>query len=111
MNPAAASTTRSVDELDAVARHLGPRGAQQVGRGHPVARQEALHVGGGRVARRAGVDDHDAPPRAAEHERRAQAGGAAADDRHVLGVVVHVRSLRAAGAGLHVSVAVSGTRR
>ena len=48
-------------------------------------------MGGGRVARRAGVDDHDAAARPAEHERGAQPGGPAADDRDVIGVHVSMQ--------------------
>ena len=97
-----------VDELDAVAADLGPPGGEQLGGRHPVARQEALHVRGGRVARRAGVDDGDPAPRPAEHERRAQPGGAAADHHHVVGLGFHaLDGARSAVAGA-TFVAVSG---
>ena len=75
-----------VDDLHAVALDLGARGPEQAGRRRSVARQEALHVRGGSVARRAGVDDDDPAPGPAEHERGAQTGGPASDDRHVIGL-------------------------
>ena len=97
------------DDLDAVAPDLGARGPEQVGRGRPVARQEPLHVRGGSVARRAGVDDHDPAPRPAEHERRAQTGGPAADDRHVIGFGVHALQRARRRRGSHASLPFPGT--
>lgn len=44
-----------LDQVDAVARHLGPAGFQQLPGGHPVAGQEALHVRRRCVARRAAL--------------------------------------------------------
>ena len=91
-----------LDELDAVAQRPRRGRREQLGRGSPVAGEEALHVRGRGVARRAGVDDDHAAPGAAEHERRGQAGGAAADDRHVIGLRfgfgVHAHSVEAGGA-------------
>ena len=80
-----------LDELDAVAADLGSTGLEELGRGCPVAGEEALHGRGRRVAGCAGVDDDHAAASAAEHERRRQARGAAADDRHVVrsGFSVH----------------------
>ena len=80
MKPAVDVDDLVLDELDAVAAHLARAGRQEVGGRHPVAREEALHVRRRGVSRRAGVDDGDPAPRPAEHERRAQAGRAAADD-------------------------------
>ena len=101
------------DQFDAVAADLGAAGGQQLGRGRPVAGEEALHVRGGGVAWLAGVDDDHAPAGASEHERRAQAGGAAADDRDVVGVSVGVHGPQRAPLtpGFEGFVAVSGKRR
>ena len=76
-----------VDDLDAVAADLVSRRREEVGGWHPVAGEEALHVRGGSVPRRSGVDDDDAAPGAAEHERGAQAGRTAADDGDVIGLL------------------------
>ena len=100
-----------LDDLDAVAPDLGARGLEQVGRGRPVARQEPLHVRGGSVARRAGVDDDDPAPRPAEHERGAQAGGPASDDRHVIGLGCPCAPACTPAARIARFVAVSGNRR
>ena len=100
-----------LDDLHAVAPDLGPRGAERLGRGHPVAGQEPLHVRGGGVPRRSRVDDHDPAPRPAEHERRAQPGGPASDDRHVIDLTFHALSVHAAGGDMARFVAVSGNRR
>ena len=78
-----------VDELHAVALHFRATGGHELGRRHPVAREEALHVRRGSIARRARIDHDDAAPRPAEHERRAQPGRAPADDRHVESAWVH----------------------
>ena len=43
-----------------------------------------MHVGGGRVARSAGVDDCDPSPGSAQDERGAETGGAATDDDDVV---------------------------
>ena len=62
------------------------RGVEVGGRPAVVAEQAADAVGGA-VALAAGVDDERAPAGAAEHERGAQPGGAAADDDAVPGRV------------------------
>ena len=88
-----------LDQLDAVAGRFGPAGGQEFGRRHPVPRKETLHVSCRRVPRRSGIDDGDPAACAAEHERRTQAGRAAADHHHVkvvFVVFVHVSSLRVA---------------
>ena len=59
----------------------------------------------------AGVDDDDPAPRPAEHERGAQTGGAAADDRNVIGLGCMCRTRAARGAAIATFVAVSGNRR
>ena len=99
------------DDLHAVAPDLGSRGPEQVGRGHPVARQEALHVRGGSVARRAGVDHDDPAPRPAEHERGAQTGRPASDDRNVIGLRFSCAPACTPAAWIARFVAVSGNRR
>jgi hypothetical protein len=66
-----------VDQLDAVAGDFGPAGSDQVSRRHPIAGQETLHVRGGRVAGRPGVDHHNTAPSPAQDEGGAQAGGSA----------------------------------
>ena len=109
------STTWSSIELDAVAGRPrpGPRPSSSAG-AHPVPGQEALHVSGRRVPRRAGVDDGDPAPRAAEHERRAQPGRAAADHHHVDSCLRCFRpcssSLRRSALDSATFVAVSGNR-
>ena len=49
------------DELDAVGCGLLATRRQEIGGRHPVAGEEAVHVGRRRVARSAAVDDGDAP--------------------------------------------------
>ena len=88
-NPGSIADHLILDQLHAVAGHLGPSRGQQVGRRHPVAGQEPLHVRRGSVARRAGIDHGDPAPRPAQHERRTQAGRTAADHHHVIGVRFH----------------------
>ncbi len=82
-----------VDQRPAVRRHLGPAGCDQVARRHAVAGQEALHVGGGRVARRSGVHHGDAAPGPGQDQCRTQAGCAATDHHHV--VFVHAPTVGA----------------
>src|SRR3954469_9361147 len=77
------------DELDAVAARLLTRELEQLGRRHPVAREETVHVRCRRVSRRAAIDDYDATPRAAENERGTEPGSAAPDDRNVVLRSVH----------------------
>ena len=79
-----------LDEVDVVAAELAPPAGEELGGRHPVAREEAVHVRGRRVARRPGVDHDDTPPGAAEHKRCAQTGGTAADHRHVVALGLHV---------------------
>src|SRR4051794_23313830 len=73
-----------LDELDAVAGRLGTADGQQFCRRHPVAGEETLHVSRRSIPWGARVDDDDSPTRASEHECRAQACSAAADDRDVI---------------------------
>ena len=79
--PGSMPTTSILDQLDAVAADLGASRGQQVGRRHPVAGQEPLHVRCRCVAGRSGVDHRDPAPGAAEDERGTQAGRPAADDQ------------------------------
>jgi hypothetical protein len=60
------------DQFDAVAGDLSPCLGQEVGRRHPVAGQEPLHVRGGGVSRSTGVDQRDPPPGPTKDEGRAQ---------------------------------------
>jgi hypothetical protein len=73
-----------LDQLHAVAGDLGTCRGQEVGRRHPVPRQETLHVGGGSVARRSRIDHGDPPARPAQHESRARAGRSATDHHDVI---------------------------
>jgi hypothetical protein len=77
------------DDLNAIAANLVSRNPKQFGGRHPVAREEALHVLGRRVARRAGVDDNHAAARAAEDQRGTQPGSSAANDRNVIESAFH----------------------
>ncbi len=78
-----------VDELHAVAQGFGPGDLQQLGRWHPVTGEKAVHLRSGGVTRRPRVDDGDAAPRPAEHERRTQSGSTAADHHDVIALCVH----------------------
>ena len=89
----------------AVPGDLGAAGGEQLGGREAVGAEEALHVGGGGVARLAGVDDGDPAAGAAEHQRGGEAGGAAADDDDV---VVAPWSVGRSRAG---AVAAGGCRR
>jgi len=80
------------DEANMRAFAVSPDGSQ-LGRWNPVAGQEALHVGGRRVARRAGVDDRDSAAGSSEDERSRQAGGSTTDDHDVIGLCIHVGHL------------------
>ena len=57
---------------------------QQLAGWEAVAGQEAVHVGGGSVARRAGVDHQDLASGPGQDQSCGQPGCAAADDRHVV---------------------------
>jgi hypothetical protein len=76
-----------VEDLHAVAPYLVARGRDQLGRRHAVAREEAVHVLGGRISRRSGVDHDDPAPGPAEHKGGAEPGGPATDDGDVVGPV------------------------
>ena len=78
-----------IDQLQAVAGHLGPARRQQVGRRHPVTGQEPLHVSCGSVAWRSGVDHSDPAPRPAQYQSRTQACRSAADHHHVIDLRLH----------------------
>jgi hypothetical protein len=78
-----------LENVDAVAGRLGPARGQELGRGHPVAGQEPLHVGGGRVPRRSSIDHGDPAAGPAQHQSPAQAGCSAADHHHVVGLRLH----------------------
>ena len=90
----------------AVAAHLVAAGGQQLGGRHPVAGQEALHVGGGGVAGLAGVHHQDPAAGPGQDQGRGQAGGAATDHHHV--VFAHGSEAVRRGARWTTIVAVSG---
>ena len=80
-----ASWTSSGRDLDAVARQLGAAAGAQLRGVQSVVAQHAVHLVGRVVARRAVVEDQDAPARAAEHERGVETGRSRADDDAVPG--------------------------
>ena len=93
----------TVDDLHAVAGDLGASDGQQFGRWHPVAGQEAVHVRGGCVAGRAGVDHGDPAAGPAQDQCGAQAGCSATDDHDVIrsDLFIAITSMaRACGVGL-----------
>jgi hypothetical protein len=57
-----------VGEFDAVPTNLRSARLQQVGRWHPIAREEALHVRRGCVPWRTRIDDQDASSRTTEDQ-------------------------------------------
>ena len=61
-----------------------PAGREQLGGREAVAGEVAVHVGGRRVARLAGVDHQDLAAGPGEDQGCGQAGGAAADDHYVV---------------------------
>jgi hypothetical protein len=77
------------NNLHAVPRKLIAACSQQLGGWHPVARQVALHMRGGSVARRSGVYDGDCATRTAEYESCAETGCAATDDDYVIDAFSH----------------------
>jgi hypothetical protein len=78
-----------VDDLDAVPQDLCAGRCEELGGRHAIARQKALHVGGGCVAGLSSVDDGDSTSRPAEHQSCAQAGSSAADDHNVIDLFFH----------------------
>lgn len=82
-----------IDEVDAVGGDLAPSHSKELYWRHAVAGQVPLHVGGGGVSWRTGVDDGDTAPGPAEDQGCAQPGGASADNHHVVLGWVHVNQL------------------
>ena len=85
----------ALDDLASVARHLAAPGSQQLGGWEAVARQVAVHVGGGGVARRTGVHHQNLAAGARQDQGCGQARGACADDHHV--VLTHASRLESRG--------------
>jgi hypothetical protein len=86
LNPRPAGSIRSIrsSRIAMPYRCSSSRGEPaQLGRRCAVAREEALDVGRGRVARRRHVEQHDAAARSPEHQRGGESRGASADDRDV----------------------------
>ena len=84
------------EDLAAVAADLLTTDGGQLRRRKPFVTEVAVHVGGGGVARLAGVDDDHRPALAPELERGGESGGRSADDGDVAvpldgagGVVAH----------------------
>ncbi len=101
MNAPPTSQDLVLDEIDVVAPELGSASSEELGGRHPVTREEAVHVHGGCVAWRPGIDDDDTPPRASEHKRCAQTRGTAAHHRHVVAVGLHVHGRMPAPRNAH----------
>ena len=72
-------------DLDPITRQLGAAAGTQLRGVQPVVAKHAVHLVRCVVARRAVVEDQDAPARAAEHERGVETGGSSADDDAVPG--------------------------
>ena len=86
----------SGEHLRPVAAHLLPTSRHQLGGGHALVPEVAVHVGGRGVPRVAGVDDDDGSALAGDLQGGGEAGGGAADHEHVAvafhrwwGVVAH----------------------
>ena len=85
------------EHLDAVAAHLLAADGGELRRGQTLVAEEAVHVGGGGVARLAGVDDDDRAALATQLQGGGETGRRAADHGHVAvpfdgvgGVCVHL---------------------
>src|SRR3954454_3649242 len=72
-------------DLDAVGHQLGAAAGTQLRGVQPIVSEHTVHLVGGVVARRAVVEDQDAPARAAEHQRGIETGRSCADDDAVPG--------------------------
>jgi hypothetical protein len=82
-----------LDQLHAVAANLDAARDQQLGRRHPIAGQEPMHVGRWGIARRSCIDDSDSAPRPAQDESRAQAGRSTAHHHDVVARRLYRRQL------------------
>ena len=99
------------DDRDAVPLDLlAPQGEQLAG-SQAVAREEPLHVCGGSVARRPGIDHRDPASCPAEHESRAQTGRTAADHHHVIAGHFHDRRVHRGSGIRQLSLLFPGIRR
>ena len=78
------------DNPRAISEHLGAPHRQQFSGRHAVARQEIVHVRGGRVTRVARIHNNDSAARPGQHDRRAETGCAATDNRHIVLVRSHL---------------------
>jgi hypothetical protein len=74
------------DDLAAVAGDLVPAGGKELGGGHAVAGQVAVHVRSGGVAWLAGIDHEDLAAGSGQDQGCGQAGRASADDHYVVSV-------------------------
>src|SRR5665647_1978491 len=83
----------AVDDLAAVTPHLFPSGGQEVVGRKAVAREEPVHVGGGRVAWRPAIHHGDLAPGPGQDQSRRQTGSTPADHHNV--VFVHALRLPA----------------
>ena len=77
------SATRPIEDLAAVAADLLATDGGQLRWRKALAAEVAVHVGGGGVARLAGVDDDHRPALASQLEGGGQSGGRPADDGDV----------------------------
>ena len=92
IGPARGAGDFDVAQLDrVVAPQLLARDPQEFARIDAVAREESVHRVRRGVARLAGVADEDAPPAAAENQRRAQSGGAGPDNDDVVHAIMLTR--------------------
>ena len=108
---ARSTTTLACDEVDAVAGSpLRDRRKEISGR-HPVTGEIAVHVGRGCVARGATIDDGDAPAGAAEDERGAETGRAAANHDYVIACRFHGRDAAEGASASPLSLLFPGTVR
>jgi hypothetical protein len=94
-----------VDQGAAIAGHLRPACRQELAWWHAVPGQEAVQVGGRRVAGRPGIDHDDRAPGPQQHQGRTQAGRAATDHQDV--VFLHALSLIPPRSPMHGEVCLA----
>jgi hypothetical protein len=100
----------AVTELDVrVLPELAPPAVAQVGRLHAIVPEQAADALGHGVRRPVVVHDEHALPRAAEHERRAQARGPAADDHRVVRRAAQGVEVMEAGGHVKEDATIAGT--
>ena len=88
-SPCSIATTLVVDELDAVAADFVAPGGRRSAGGIPSRERKPCMCAAGAFRGVAGIDDGDPSPRPAEHERRAQPGGAASNHHNVIACCIH----------------------